>query len=86
MRASLKRMMMGVVVRQKTDKTAVDSVSRRTKDKIFNKYLKKTKIYAVHDEKNEAKIGDSVEIVETRPISKTKRWKIQKVLSSSQAV
>ncbi len=86
MRASLKRMMMGVVVRQKTDKTAVVSVSRRTKDKIFNKYLKKTKIYAVHDEKNEAKIGDSVEIVETRPISKTKRWKIQKVLSSSQAV
>lgn len=80
MSALLKKMKVGIVTGRKTAKTAVVSVSRLTQDPKYKKYLKRVRTYKVHDEKNECQLGDHVEIVETRPLSKEKRWKLQKVL------
>jgi small subunit ribosomal protein S17 len=66
----------GVVVSDKMDKTVVVSVSRFIKHPLYGKFYKVSKKYKVHDENNESKIGDKVEIIETRPISKDKRFKI----------
>lgn len=66
----------GVVVSDKMDKTAVVAVTRFVKHTKYKKYFKITKKYKAHDESNTAKIGDKVEIVETRPRSKDKRFAI----------
>lgn len=79
-----KRTKEGLVTACKSTKTAIVSVSRVTMDRMFKKYLKKVRTYKVHDEKNECRVGDRVEIVETRPISKDKSWKLQKVLVRSE--
>ncbi|MEJ0002005.1 MAG: 30S ribosomal protein S17 [bacterium] len=68
----------GVVVSDKMDKTVVVSVSRFLKHPLYGKYYKVSKKYKVHDETNSFKIGDRVEITETRPISKDKRFTIAK--------
>ena len=67
---------LGVVVSDKMDKTIVVSVSRFVKHPLYGKFYKVSKKYKAHDEDNKFKIGDSVEIVETRPISKDKRFKV----------
>ena len=66
----------GVVVGDKMDKTIVVSVSRFIKHPLYGKFYKVSKKYKAHDEENKYKVGDKVEIVETRPISKDKRFKI----------
>ena len=66
----------GVVISDKMDKTIVVSVSRFIKHPLYGKFYKVSKKYKVHDEENRYKIGDKVEIVETRPISKDKRFKV----------
>jgi small subunit ribosomal protein S17 len=66
----------GVVVSDKMDKTVVVSISRFVKHPKYGKYYKVSKKYKVHDEDNKHKIGDNVKIVETRPISKDKRFKV----------
>jgi len=66
----------GVVISDKMDKTVVVSVSRFVKHPLYGKFYKVSKKYKAHDENNEKKIGDKVEIIETRPISKDKRFKI----------
>ena len=66
----------GVVVSDKMDKTIVVSVTRFVEHKKYGKRIKKTKKYKVHDENNSKKVGDTVEIVETKPISKDKRFKV----------
>ena len=66
----------GVVVSDKMDKTIVVSVSRFVKHPLYGKFYKISKKYKAHDEENKYKTGDSVEIVETRPISKDKRFKV----------
>ena len=66
----------GVVVSDKMDKTVVVSVSRFVKHKLYGKFYKVSKKYKAHDENNEHKVGDKVEIIETRPISKDKRFKV----------
>jgi len=68
----------GVVVSDKMDKTIVVSVSRFVKHPKYGKFYNISKKYKVHDEENKYKIGDKVEIVETRPISKDKRFKVVK--------
>ena len=68
--------MKGVVVGDKMDKTVVVSVSRFIKHPLYGKFYKVSKKYKAHDEKNEHKTGDTVEIVETRPMSKDKRHKV----------
>lgn len=66
----------GVVVSDKMDKTVVVSVSRFIKHPLYGKFYKVSKKYKAHDEDNKYKVGDSVEIVETRPISKDKKFKV----------
>lgn len=78
------RSMVGVVVSDKMDKTVVVQVSRRVMDVQFKKYLVKKTRYKVHSENNESRRGDRVEIVECRPLSKEKRWRIQRILEKGQ--
>jgi small subunit ribosomal protein S17 len=66
----------GIVVSDKMDKTVVVSVSRFVKHPLYGKFYKVSKKYKAHDEENKYKTGDKVEIVETRPISKDKRFKV----------
>ena len=66
----------GVVLSDKMDKTVVVSVSRFIKHPLYGKFYKVSKKYKAHDEENKYKVGDKVEIVETRPISKDKRFKV----------
>ncbi len=80
-----RRTQVGTVTVKKLDKTAMVSVSRLSQDRVFKKIMKKVKTYAVHDEKSESRVGDQVEIVETKPISRTKRWRLSKVLVKSEA-
>ncbi|HEY1123618.1 MAG TPA: 30S ribosomal protein S17 [Haloferula sp.] len=71
----------GVVTSNKMSKTLVVEHVARVPHPTFNKIVKRSKKYYVHDEKGEAQIGDKVRIVETRPLSKLKRWALEKVLS-----
>jgi len=77
-----KRTREGVVTSDKMNKTVVVEVTRLMRHAEFGKVIRNRKRYSVHDEKNEAKTGDKVRIVETRPLSKTKRWKLVEVLKS----
>ncbi len=71
----------GIVKSDKMHKTIIVEVTRMMQHSKFKKYMRRTVRYVAHDEKNEAKEGNKVRIVETRPISKTKRWTLVKVLS-----
>jgi len=80
-----RREVIGLVVSDKMEKTITVQVTRLEKHKKYKKYLRRhTKFYA-HDEKREAKVGDTVQIVETRPLSKLKRWRFVKVLAKAGA-
>ena len=71
-----KRVLTGRIVSDKTDKTVVVSVERRVKHPLYGKIIRRSKKYHAHDEANEFKPGDTVRIEETRPISKTKSWRV----------
>ena len=71
-----KRVMQGVVVSDKQDKTVTVLVERRVMHPLYKKYVKKSKKYAAHDEANACKAGDTVFIRECRPVSKRKRWEV----------
>ncbi|MGQ9369688.1 30S ribosomal protein S17 [Azospirillum sp. ST 5-10] len=71
-----RRVMHGTVVSDKGDKTVVVLVERRVMHPVYKKFIRLSKKYAAHDENNQFKIGDMVEIVECRPISKRKRWMV----------
>ena len=71
-----KRVLTGTIVSDKTNKTVVVSVERRVKHQLYGKIIKRSKKYHAHDEGNEYKEGETVRIEETRPISKTKTWKV----------
>ncbi len=73
-------MIIGKVVSDKMDKTIKVAIVRRVMHPIYHKFIRKTSKFTAHDEGNVAKIGDTVRIFETRPLSKTKRWKLDKVL------
>ena len=66
----------GIVISDKMDKTVIVKVERTIKHPIYSKVIKHAKKYYAHDSENQSKIGDEVEIVETRPYSKTKRWRV----------
>ena len=72
----------GVVVSDKMDKTVVVRVSHLVKHPVYNKYIKRSAKYKAHDKDNSCKIGDRVLIVETRPLSKDKRWKVRQIIDS----
>jgi small subunit ribosomal protein S17 len=77
------RTLVGTVVSNKMDKTIVVSVERKIQHAVYGKYVKKCKKYHVHDEKNACTMGDVVQISETRPLSKTKSWQLDKILEHS---
>lgn len=77
---SNKRILQGTVVGDKMDKTIAVQTIRRYKHRLYKKYVSKSQRFKAHDEKNEAKIGDTVEIIETRPLSKDKRWALKKIV------
>jgi small subunit ribosomal protein S17 len=80
-----KRILQGVVVSDKNDKTIVVKVERRLRHPVLKKTVRLSKKYHAHDEKNEAKTGDVVRIEETRPMSKQKRWAFVEKVAAGQA-
>ena len=77
---NLRKTRTGVVSSNKMDKTVTVAVERKVKHPIYGKFVKKTTKFHAHDEKNECSIGDLVKIMETRPLSKTKRWRLVEVV------
>lgn len=73
----------GIVVSDKMDKTVVVRVERLTRHPQYNRVVKRAKKYKAHDELNQCGIGDLVEIMETRPLSKDKRWRVTEILRKS---
>ena len=71
-----KRILSGIVVSANANKTIIVNVTRRIKHKLYKKIIRQTKKYHAHDENNVYKIGDSVSIIESKPISKLKKWKV----------
>jgi small subunit ribosomal protein S17 len=77
---NLRKARIGVVTSNKMSKTITVAVERKVKHPIYGKFVKKTTKFHAHDEKNEASIGDIVRIMETRPLSKTKRWRLVEIV------
>jgi len=80
MERGLRRKRSGVVISDKMDKTITVEFTKLIKHKTYGKFVKQRTRYKAHDEKNEAKMGDQVEIQEARPLSKTKRWRLLEVV------
>jgi small subunit ribosomal protein S17 len=78
-----KRTIKGVVVSNKMDKTIVVKTERLVKHTGFQKYVRKHEKYKAHDERNECGIGDTVMIVESRPLSRDKRWRVREILEKA---
>lgn len=77
---NLRKVRTGFVISNKMAKTITVSVERKVKHPIYGKFVKKTTKFHAHDEKDECSIGDLVKIMESRPLSKTKRWRLVEVL------
>ncbi|MBI3798094.1 MAG: 30S ribosomal protein S17 [Deltaproteobacteria bacterium] len=73
----------GIVVSDKMDKTVVVLVERLVQHAVYKKYVRQRKKYKAHDPENRCRIGDQVSIVETRPISREKRWRVQTIIKSA---
>ena len=80
MERNLRKERIGVVVSNKMDKSIVVVVARKEKHPIYGKFVKKTTKFVAHDEKNECSEGDTVRIMETRPLSKTKNWRLVEIV------
>jgi small subunit ribosomal protein S17 len=76
----------GIVVSDKMDKTITIQVERKIQHPIYKKYIKRYTTYKAHDEKNACKVGDKVMIVESRPLSKTKRWNVKQIIEKAPEV
>ncbi|MEJ5252400.1 MAG: 30S ribosomal protein S17 [Armatimonadota bacterium] len=79
-----RKVRVGVVVSDRMDKTVVVAVERIMRHPLYGKTVKRTKKFHAHDENNECQVGDVVEIMETRPLSKTKRWRVSRVIQKVQ--
>ena len=80
---NLRKTRVGKVVSNATDKTIVVAIEDNVKHPLYSKIIKKTVKFMAHDENNECGIGDKVEIMETRPLSKTKRWRIVEIIEKA---
>ncbi len=80
---NLRKTRTGIVTSDKMDKTITVAVERKVKHPIYGKFVKKTTKFHAHDEKGECTIGDIVKIMETRPLSKTKRWRLVEVVEKA---
>lgn len=79
-----RKVRIGKVVNNKMDKTVVVAVERSTRHPLYGKIIRNTKKFKVHDSENECRIGDKVKIMETRPLSKEKRWRLVEIIEKSQ--
>jgi len=77
---NLRKERVGVIVSDKMDKSIIVAVERKVKHPMYGKFVKKTSKFVAHDEKNECHVGDTVKIEETRPLSKTKNWRLVEIL------
>ena len=84
--AKVQRALTGRVVSDKMDKTVSVMIERRVKHPLYGKIIRRSKKYLAHDEVNQAKVGDTVEIRESRPMSKNKSWVVTRVLQVAQVV
>jgi small subunit ribosomal protein S17 len=82
--ATNRKKMTGVVIKDKMDKTVVIEVEKFLKHPKYHKYLKTKKRYKAHDEKNECNVGDRVLIMESRPLSKEKRWVVKEIIEKEE--
>ncbi|MBP6978269.1 MAG: 30S ribosomal protein S17 [Bacteroidales bacterium] len=80
MERNLRKEKIGVVVSDKMEKTIVVEVLRKVKHPIYGKFVKRTSKFAAHDDKNECRTGDTVRIMETRPLSKSKCWRLVEII------
>lgn len=80
---NLRKVRVGKVVSDKMDKSIVVSVERRVKHPIYGKFVKKTSRFMAHDEENTCGMGDTVRIMETRPLSKRKRWRLVEIIEKA---
>lgn len=81
---NLRKVMIGVVSSDKMDKTVVVSVETSVKHPIYKKIVKRTYKLKAHDEENACKVGDKVKVMETRPLSKDKRWRVVEILEKAE--
>ncbi len=79
----MKRQLVGKVVSNKMDKSVIVQVERLVKHKVYQKYVKRRAKFAAHDETNTCSIGDKVLITESRPISKTKKWRVSEIVEKA---
>ena len=79
----MRKTRVGVVVSDKMDKTIVVKLSTRVKHPLYSKYINKTTKIKAHDEKNECGIGDTVKVMETRPLSREKRWRLVEIIEKA---
>jgi len=79
-----RKVRVGVVVSNKMDKTIVVAIETRVKHKLYGKYVKRTKKLKAHDEENICQVGDRVKVMETRPLSKDKRWRLVEIIERAQ--
>lgn len=79
-----RKIRVGVVVSNKMDKTVVVAVERRVLHTLYRKYVRRTSTFMVHDPENSCQVGDKVRIIETRPLSKHKRWRLAEILGRKQ--
>ena len=80
---NLRKTRTGVVKSNKMDKTITVAIERKVKHPIYGKFVKKTTSFHAHDEKNECGVGDVVRIMESRPLSKTKRWRLVEIVEKA---
>lgn len=80
---NLRKTKVGVVVSNKMEKSIIVAIERRVAHPIYKKYFKKTTKLMAHDEKNECKVGDTVKIMETRPLSKNKNWRLVEIVEKA---
>ncbi len=85
-KVALKRTLVGRVVSDKMNKTVTVLVERRVKHPVIGKYITRSKKFHAHSEANEFKLGDTVEIVETAPVSKTKAWKVARLITKTSEI
>jgi len=81
-----RKTLMGIVVSDKMDKTVVVKVDQLIKHPVYKKYLKRGVTYKAHDEQNACSVGDKVLLVETRPLSRDKRWRVREILEKNVTV
>ncbi len=77
---NLRKERVGVVKSNKMDKSITVSIKRKERHPMYGKFVKKTSTFVAHDDKNDCNIGDTVRIMETRPLSKTKKWRVVEIL------